>query len=155
MHATTSPITTRQAVLADIDSLAQLFDAYRQFYGKTTDVAAAKAFLLERLNHGESVLFLAFENDKPIGFTQLYPSFSSVSMARVYVLNDLYVEAQARGKGGGKKLLITATDYAKTLGAVRVSLSTDIENSTAQAVYESAGWKRDAQYFVYHFAISS
>jgi GNAT superfamily N-acetyltransferase len=148
-----NPIKTRQAVLADIDALAQLFDAYRQFYGKTSDTDAAKAFLLERFNHGESILFLAFENDKPIGFTQLYPSFSSVSMARVYVLNDLYVDSQARGKGVGKKLLTAATEYAKSFGAVRVTLSTDVANKTAQSVYESAGWKRDSEYFVYHFSM--
>ena len=148
-----NPIIVRQAVLADIDAVAQLFDAYRQFYGKTSDIEAAKVFLLERFNHGESILFLAFENDKPIGFTQLYPSFSSVSMARVYVLNDLYVDSQVRGKGVGKKLLNAATEYAKSFAAVRVTLSTDIANKTAQFMYESAGWKRDSEYFVYHFSM--
>ena len=148
-----NPITVRQAVLADIDAVAQLFDAYRQFYGKTSDIEAAKVFLLERFNHGESILFLAFENDKPIGFTQLYPSFSSVSMARVYVLNDLYVDSQVRGKGVGKKLLNAATEYAKSFAAVRVTLSTDIANKTAQFMYESAGWKRDSEYFVYHLSM--
>ena len=148
-----TPIITRQAVLADIDALAPLFDAYRQFYGKTGDIEAAKAFLLDRFNHGESILFLAFENDKPIGFTQLYPSFSSVSLARVYVLNDLYVESQFRGKGVGKQLLNAATESAKSFAAVRVTLSTDIANTTAQSMYESAGWKRDTKYFVYHFSM--
>ena len=148
-----SLITVRQAVLTDIEAIARLFDAYRQFYGRPSDKAAAKAFLSERFNHGESVLFMAFENDAAIGFTQLYPSFSSVSMARVFVLNDLFVDTQARGRGAAKKLLSAASEFAASLGAIRLTLSTATTNESAQALYQSAGWKRDEQFFVYHFAI--
>lgn len=148
-----SLITVRQAVLTDIEAIARLFDAYRQFYGRPSDIAAAKAFLSERFNHGESILFMAFENDAAVGFTQLYPSFSSVSMARVFVLNDLFVDAQARGRGAAKKLLSAAIEFAASLDAIRLTLSTATTNESAQALYQSAGWKRDEQFFVYHFAI--
>lgn len=147
-------ITVRQAVLADLDALAQLFDGYRQFYDRSSDVGAARAFLLERFNHGESVLFVAHEGNKPVGFTQLYPSFSSASLARIFVLNDLFVHEQARRKGVASKLMSAAVEFARSLGAVRVSLSTAVTNETAQALYQSGGWKRDEQFFVYHFAIS-
>jgi len=143
--------TVRQAVLADVAVLAPLFDGYRQFYGRASDVAAAEAFLRERFDHGESVLFLAHAAGEPVGFTQLYPIFSSISLARTFVLNDLFVVPGQRRTGVGTKLLRVAIDHARSLGAVRVTLNTDIQNTSAQAVYEARGWKRDREYFVYHF----
>ena len=145
-------VVVRQAVLADLDALAPLFDGYRQFYGRTPDLPAARAFLRDRFEHGESVVFIAQAAAAPVGFTQLYPSFSSVSLARTFILNDLFVVAGQRRGGVGTALLRAATDYARSLGAVRVTLNTDIENTSAQAVYEARGWKRDREYFVYHFA---
>ena len=146
-------LTVRQAVLADLDALVPLFDGYRQFYGKTSDEAAARAFLRARFEHGESFVFIALDGDTPVGFTQLYPSFSSVSLARVFVLNDLFVQAQARRRGVASALLSAATQFSKSLGAVRVSLNTAISNETAQAVYQAAGWKHDEQFLVYHFPL--
>ena len=148
-----SNITVRQAALSDLEALVPLFDGYRQFYGRPSDIPAVREFLLARFNHGESTLFIAHKDNLPVGFTQLYPSFSSVSLARVFVLNDLFVHEQARRKGVAFKLMTAAPDFAKLLGAVRVSLSTATSNETAQALYQFAGWKRDEQFFVYHFAI--
>jgi ribosomal protein S18 acetylase RimI-like enzyme len=148
-----STITIRQAVLSDIEALAPLFDSYRLFYGRDSDIAAAREFLLARFNHGESVLFIAHEAQIPVGFVQLYPSFSSVSLARIFVLNDIFVHEQSRGQKVGSRLISAAVDFAKSLGAVRLSLSTAINNSTAQALYQSAGWKRDEQFIYYHFVI--
>ena len=141
----------RQAVLSDLPVLAPLFDASRQFYDRASDLGAAESFLRDRFNHGESVLFLAFAGDDAVGFTQLYPSFSSVSLARTFVLNDLFVVPDRRRSGVGSALLEAAVAYARALGAVRVTLNTDIGNATAQATYEARGWKRDREYYVYHF----
>ena len=146
-------ITVRQAVLTDIDELVPLFDSYRQFYGRSSDLGAVSKFLSARFNHGESVLFIAFDADTPVGFTQLYPSFSSVSLARIFILNDLFVTTEGRRKGVGTRLLSAAVDYAKSLNAVRLTLSTEITNKSAQALYQSAGWKQDDQFYVYHFAL--
>ncbi len=146
-------ITIRQAVLPDLDLIVPLFDGYRQFYGRDSNPEGARNFLRERFNHGESIVFLAFEGEVPVGFTQLYPSFSSQLMARSYVLNDLFVAPQGRRKGVGTALLSAAVKYASNIGAVRVSLATAVTNATAQAVYEAAGWKRDEQFLVYHFAL--
>lgn len=148
-----STVTVRQAVVSDLGALAPLFDAYRQFYGRPGDVRAAMKFLSARFDHGESVLFVAHDGDAPVAFAQLYPSFSSVSLARTYVLNDLFVHEQARRKGVASMLMSAAVEFARSLGAVRVSLSTAITNDGAQALYQSAGWKRDEQFLVYHFAI--
>jgi GNAT superfamily N-acetyltransferase len=146
-------ITVRQALLADLDRLAPLFDGYRQFYGRESNLQAARDFLLARFNHNESILFIALEGDNPLGFTQLYPSFSSVSLARTFILNDLFVNHQGRRKGVGTQLLSAAAKYAKDLGAIRLTLSTAVTNEAAQACYEAAGWKRDEQFLVYHTAI--
>lgn len=150
-----STITVRQAALSDLEALVPLFDGYRQFYGRTSDVQAAREFLKARFNHGESVLFIAFESSTPVGFTQLYPSFSSVSLARTFVLNDLFVVEFARRKGVASKLMAAAVEFAGAMSAVRISLSTATTNETAQTLYQSAGWKRDEQFFVYHFAIQA
>lgn len=150
-----STLTVRQATLSDLEALVPLFDDYRQFYGRTSDVQAARGFLKARFNHGESTLFIAFEGNTPVGFSQLYPSFSSASLARTFVLNDLFVVEFARRKGVASKLMSAAVEFASVLGAVRISLSTATNNETAQALYQSAGWKRDEQFLVYHFAIEA
>lgn len=148
-------LTIRQAVLADLATLAPLFDGYRQFYGRDSDLGAAQDFLRARFEHGQSVLFLALDGDTPLGFAQLYPSFSSVSMARVFVLNDLYVAPAARQMGVATGLLQAAADFARQLGAVRLSLSTAVTNTSAQALYARSGWKRDEQFLVYHLPLAA
>ncbi len=130
-----------------------LLDAYRSFYGRASDTVAARAFLQARFEHGQSVVFLAHEGATPVGFTQLYPSFSSVSLARVFILNDLFVAPSHRRAGVGARLLDAAAEYARALGAVRLSLNTDVQNTTAQALYEAKGWKRDQEYFAFHLAL--
>lgn len=145
-------LAVRQATLVDLDTLAPLFDGYRQFYGRATDPAGARQFLLDRFNHGESVIFMALCDGMPVGFTQLYPSFSSVSMARVFVLNDLFVTEQGRRQGVARALIAAATDFAKTVGAVRLSLSTAITNRPAQTLYSAMGWQQDDQFLYYNFA---
>ena len=150
-----SPATVRQAILSDLEVLVALFDRYREFYGRKSDVDAARKFLSARFNHGESVLFLAFDGDQPVGFTQLYPSFSSVSLARVFVLNDLFVDVSGRRKGVALKLISAAAEFASAVGAVRLSLSTAVTNTSAQALYESTGWQRDEAFFSYELSLSA
>jgi GNAT superfamily N-acetyltransferase len=93
------------------------------------------------------VLFIAHEGSSPIGFTQLYPSFSSVSLKRIFILNDLFVNESGRRKGVGSALISAAVEYAKAVGAIRLALSTALTNTTAQALYESGGWERDDDFF--------
>lgn len=150
MNAT---LSVHQATLADLDDLTSLFDGYRQFYGKSSDLPAARAFLRQRFEHGESTLFVARQDGAAVGFCQLYPSFSSVSLARTFILNDLFVLPSARRAGLGQALLEAAIGYGKALGAVRLTLSTAISNETAQALYQAAGWARDQQFYVYHYAL--
>jgi GNAT superfamily N-acetyltransferase len=145
-----SSISVRQAVLSDLDELTQLFDQYRQFQGQKSDLSAARNFLGARFNHGESVLFIAHAGSSPVGFAQLYPSFSSVSLARVFVLNDLFVSESGRRKGVASKLLLAVEAYAWSLGAARVTLNVTRDNKPGQALYEALGWSQDVQFFIYH-----
>ena len=150
----TESIQTRQACVADIALLVPLFDAYRVFYGKSSDVALARSFLLERFQHNQSVLFIALQtNGAAVGFTQLYPSFSSVSAARTFILNDLYVVPEARRSGVAVKLLEAAANYGRAVGAVRLSLSTAMDNETAQALYVSQGWVRDTKFYAFNLLL--
>lgn len=142
-----STISIRQAALVDLEALSVLFDGYRQFYGRDSDLCAAKQFLSDRLRHAESVIFIAHDGASPVGFTQLYPSFSSVSLGRIFILNDLFVHESGRCKGVGSGLISAAVEYAQATGAIRLALSTALTNTTAQALYESTGWVRDDDFF--------
>jgi GNAT superfamily N-acetyltransferase len=142
-------IAIQQATARDLDQLAPLFDAYRQFYGQRSDAPAARAFLLDRFRHSESVIFIATDDRKAIGFTQLYPSFSSISLARIYVLSDLFVVSEVRKQGAGRKLLEAAVDFGRLVGAYQLTLETARTNLTAQSLYEASGWTRDTDFFVY------
>jgi GNAT superfamily N-acetyltransferase len=143
-------ILVRQAVLADLDDLAALFDQYRQFQGKSTNFAAGRAFLHERFNHGESVAFLATSEEQPLGFAQLFPSFSSTALSRVFILNDLFVAHTGRRLGVASALLAAAESYAWSFGACRVSLNVARVNVSAQELYQARGWVKDEEFFMYH-----
>jgi ribosomal protein S18 acetylase RimI-like enzyme len=147
-------IIVRRAQLADVPAVAPLFDAYRQFYGKDANLEVATRFLSERIGQNESVVFVAETREgAAVGFTQLYPGFSSVSAGRVYVLNDLFVAPAARRGNVARGLMHAAAEFARGKGALRLSLSTARTNEQAQALYESEGWVRDEQYFHYSLAL--
>lgn len=138
-----------QAGLPHVDAVAEVFDAYRQYYGQQTDIAGARQFLAERIANKESVIFLALEANQPLGFTQLYPMFSSVSMRRSWTLNDLYVKETLRSKGIGKALLATAQNFITTQGHKGLLLETTPDNTKAQNLYERLGWVREQNYFYF------
>jgi GNAT superfamily N-acetyltransferase len=146
-------LSVRQATIADLDSVVPLFDAYRRFYRASGDLEGARRFLWERFAHNQSVIFVAFDGEAAIGFTQLYPSFSSVSMARIFILNDLFVSPEARTRGAGAALLSAAAEFGRRAGALRLALSTELTNTTAQAVYEHNGWKRDTVFCSYQLTL--
>lgn len=140
----------RIATLADLEVVAPLFDAYRQFYEQAPDVAAARHFIRDRLQRDESVILLTVnEAQEVIGFCQLYPLFCSIDARPIYQLSDLYVAPEARRSGAGRALLLAAEHHAKSTGRARLELTTARTNQTAQSLYESLGWQRDEVYFAY------
>ena len=144
-------ITMRAAEPADLERVAPLFDAYRQFYERPSDLALARAFLSARLERGDSVIFLAEEHGATLGFVQLYPLFSSTSPApgRLWLLNDLFVVPAARGRGAGRQLMDRARSLAETTEACGLELATARTNTGAQALYESLGYRRDDDFVHY------
>lgn len=140
-------IEIKKATLEDIKLVAPLFDAYRIFYKQSSDEKAATNFLQERLTNNESVIFIAFVNGIAVGFCQLYPIFSSVGLQRTWLLNDLYVHKNARGKGVAAALLQQAKEFGIATNARWLLLETAADNYTAQSVYEKNGWKRVEDYF--------
>ncbi len=147
-------LTIRLATIEDLSQLAQLFDAYRQFYAQAPDLPQAKNFIAARIKQQESVILVA-ENDQKqlIGFCQIYPSFCSVAAAKIGVLYDLFVDSNARKTGAGRALMLAAHEYAANNGMVRLDLTTAKNNLKAQALYESLGWVRDEVFFAYNINI--
>ncbi len=136
-------LTIVQASIEHIEIVAPLFDAYRQFYRQPSELDEARAFLTSRLSGRESVVFLALSEGVSVGFTQLYPSFSSISMRRLWILNDLFVAPTARKQGVGEALLERARQFAVETNAQGLILETGADNP-ARKLYERMGWKRDA-----------
>ena len=142
-----------QATPDYLDALATPFDHYRLFYQQPSDLQGAKAFLSDRLQNGDAVIFLALDGEIALGFTQLYPSFSSVSMRPIWILNDLYVKADHRNQGIASALMDTAETYARQTGAIRVALSTQVSNTAAQALYRSRGYQQDQEFYHYNLSL--
>ena len=151
-----SIIRTRIATLADLDVIAPLFDAYRQFYEKASDLALAKSFIGDRLQSNESVVLLASnEVQQVVGFCQLYPTFCSVEAKPIYSLYDLFVSPEARRSGAGTVLLQAAEKLASERGKARMDLTTARTNKPAQAAYESLGWVRDEVFYAYSKSVDA
>lgn len=146
-------IEIKSASLDDLEHLTTLFDGYRQFYRYASDISGARAFIHERLVKRDSTLFIAWHGEKAVGFTQLYPSFSSLWMTRLFVLSDLYVAETARKRGAGRLLLEAAARHGRAAGARYLTLETARTNLTAQSLYESCGWKRDQEFYVYELVL--
>lgn len=131
-----------------LDALVPLLDGYRAFYKQPSDTRACRAFLQERFQRGDSVVFLAREAGKAVGFTQLYPSFSTVSLQPLLILNDLFVHPSHRGKGAGAALLKRAQAYCAENGCKGLALETALDNP-AQQLYERMGWQKESHCFHY------
>jgi len=147
-------VVIRRASVQDLDLIVPLFDAYRQFYKQPPNPDLARSFLSERFLLDQSVIFLAFD-DAPdhdgsaLGFTQLYPSFSSGLARPIFILNDLFVVPAARRRNVGRRLLDAAAEFGRQKGAARLALSTALENAPARALYESSGWRQDNVFCMY------
>lgn len=136
--------------LSCLKELATIFDLYRQFYKQAPDLAAARFFLEQRIANLQSVIFVVIHNDGIVGFTQLYPLFSSVSMQHSWLLNDLYVLPEQRGIGAATALLQRAQLFAQQTNSKGLALETALDNP-AQKLYEKLGWQRDTQSLHYYW----
>jgi GNAT superfamily N-acetyltransferase len=144
-------MVVRQVNISDLDALAKLFDAYRVFYDKKSDVAAAKVFLAARIENKESVIFAAFSGEEMVGFTQLYPLFSSTRMKRLWLLNDLFVDHLHRGKGFSVALIDAAKAHARATDACGLMLETAKTNIIGNALYPRTGFILEEDFNFYHW----
>ncbi|MBI3228918.1 MAG: GNAT family N-acetyltransferase [Burkholderiales bacterium] len=144
-----SSFQIRLATPLDVDLIAPLFDAYRQFYEQAADLEGARSFILDRLTRQESHILLAEHDDHALGFIQLYPSFCSILAEPIYLLSDLFVLPVLRKSGAGRALMLEAEQLALANGKARLDLTTAKTNLQAQSLYESLGWQRDEVYYAY------
>ncbi|WP_336122350.1 GNAT family N-acetyltransferase [Paenibacillus polysaccharolyticus] len=151
-------IKIRQATLNDISEVSRLFNEYRIFYGQHSDLETATFFIKERMSKQESMIFVAECNegreegsvaDTVMGLVQIYPSYSSVSMGPIWILNDLFVDSTYRQQGIARKLMQAVMKQAKKQQILRIVLSTAISNRQAQALYESEGYTQDQSFMYY------
>jgi ribosomal protein S18 acetylase RimI-like enzyme len=151
-------MTVKRITPSDYLLVTSLFNDYRVFYNFPADIGLAERFIKERLDNNESVIFAAFEEgaETPVGFTQLYPLISSGRAIKNWVLNDLYVDAGHRKKGIGEALIKTAMNFAASTGAAFVQLETAVDNFTAQRLYETIGFEKqapDEKFFIYRIGV--
>lgn len=145
---------TRKATIEDLSQLAQLFDEYRMFYHKSSDISGAEQFISERLENRDSEIFVVEEDGKLGGFVQLYPLFSSTRMKRYWLLNDLYVNSEYRGKGFSKALIEEAKELCRTSDSCGMYLETGKENMIGNQLYPGAGFKKYDEVNFYEWEVS-
>jgi len=131
----------RELEITDLDAVSVLFDQYRVFYRKKSDVESAKLFLSERLSQGESEVFVCEYENKIVGFVQLYPLFSSTRMKKLWLLNDLFVNSNYRGKGISVKLIERAKKLVRETGAFGMFLETEKSNDIGNNLYPRTGFE--------------
>jgi len=140
-----------KAGLENLEMVYELFDQYRQFYGQEPDIRSAEVFVSDRINKKESVIFLALDEklNEAMGFVQLYPSFSSVSMQRIWILNDLFVHKDFRRKGVAEELIYRSKTLVSETKAKGILLETHKANSESQNLYDKTGFNRDEEHYYY------
>ncbi len=128
-------IQIKKATINHLDDLSKAFDSYRVWYRKTSDIQQATHFLNERISNQESIIYIAIESNTIVGFTQLYPLFSSTRMKKLWLLNDLFVYKDHRGKGISKMLIQKAKDHCLESNACGIILETEKNNQIGNALY--------------------
>ena len=143
-----------KATKENIHQVGKLFDLYRQFYKYKSNVHESTNYISERISNNESIIFLALtENNNSAGFVQLYETFGSLHLGKIIILYDLYVKEEFRKHGIGKKLMEKSEEYAKSIGAKSIELSTAKDNLSAQSLYEKIGYIRDNEFYSYSYEI--
>ena len=148
-------IALTQAHIEDLEDLLPLFDAYRVWYRKSSNLPTARIFLKERLTNQDSIIFILRIKEIAIGFTQLYPSFSSTKMQRLWILNDLYLAEKARGYGYSKVLINAAKDYCLKTKACGILLETEVSNLIGNKLYPSTDFVLERNNFYFWTATTN
>lgn len=149
-------MTTRKATVEDVDQLGLLFDSYRVFYNKASDPGGATLFLSERISNNESVIYIAANGDGAlVGFVQLYPLFSSTRMKRLWLLNDLFVSPECRGRGVSIALVEAAKELCRTTDSCGMILETAKDNAIGNNLYLRTGFSKDVEHNFFEWEVKS
>lgn len=140
-----------QATPQHLDAIADLFNQYRMWYGKDSDLSGARQFLETRLHNHESVIFIAVAGEQVVAFTQVYPLFSSTRMKRLWLLNDLFVTDTFRGQGLSKLLLERVKTLCHETGACGFTLETAKTNTVGNALYPAVGMQLNTEFNFYYW----
>jgi len=143
-------VIVRQANIHDLPKLIHIFDSYREHFKQQKNPALIKKFLFDKFEHRESVIFIAEDQDDVVGIAQLYPIFSSLSLERVWLLNDFYITESYRNSGVGKRLLVAVKEFARLTMSKGIELSVEHTNTFAWEFYEKQGFVMDKE-FRYYF----
>lgn len=137
-----------QASVDRLDDVTPLFIKYREFYGQLPRPEASRRFLHDRLVNEQAIILLAEEDEtgKVLGFCQLIPSFSALTLNPSWVLKGIYVVEEARRQLVADKLINEAKQRARTAGIKRMTVMTGEENIAAQQLYRSLGFSDDAEF---------
>jgi ribosomal protein S18 acetylase RimI-like enzyme len=143
-------ITIKKATIQDLTAVVELFDKYRVFYEKASDKVTAANFLSQRLKQEDSQIFVA-ETDtlELVGFVQLYPLFSSTRMRKLWLLNDLFIDQEYRGRGISKQLIDAAKDLCIKTDACGLILETAKTNTIGNELYPRTGFTLDNDHNYY------
>lgn len=137
-----------------IKQVGELFDLYRQFYKYVSNINESTDYISERMKNNESIIFIATNKQKEaMGFVQLYETFGSLHLGKIIILYDLFVKKEFRKYRIGIKLMKKSEEYAKSIGAKGIELSTAKDNLTAQSLYEKIGYIRDNEFYSYSFEL--
>lgn len=143
----------RQATIQDLPSIVPIFDSYREYFNQQKDPVLVERFLFEKFEHRESVIFIAQKQDEVIGFAQLYPLFSSLTLQRVWLLNDFFITEEFRGSGVGTQLFATVKEFTLLTKSKGIELSVEHTNKKAWTFWEKQGFKQDEEFRYYFYKL--
>ena len=134
-----------------LDQLIKVVEEYRLFCGSSTSPDETREFFSNLINSEESVIFIAINDSSGeiMGFVNLYPSYSTLALKRLWILNDLGVSIKFRSQGIAKALIEKVISFARSTGAVRIELKTDVLNNKAQNLYRDLGFESDKSHVYY------
>lgn len=141
----------KKASLEDLDEAADLFNQYRVFYRQESDYEKGKCFLKERLLNNESDIFLAFTDGKAVGFVQLYKLFHYIKLQKQWLLSDLFVHPDYRGKGISVSLIDRSKQWCVETNACGLMLETEKTNLVGNNLYPRCGFEVDSLHNYYHW----
>jgi GNAT superfamily N-acetyltransferase len=146
-------LTIRQATIQDLSKIVPIFDSYRAYFKQQKDPVRVEQFLFEKFEHMESVIFIAQLEDEVVGFAQLYPIFSSLTLQRVWLLNDFFIAEEYWGSGVGTQLFAKVKEFTLLTKSKGIELSVEHTNKKAWAFWEKQGFKMDEEFRYYFYKL--